>query len=201
MSRENLERWAPLVMLVAIVAVWQLACSVFAIPEFIFPSPLEIGRALGEFTAPIALAAWQTFWVTMVGFGLSIVVGVLLGFLVGSTRLAYAALFPLLVAFNAVPKAAVVPLVTALNARPGEIDLEGKARHPGQPAARPGHVEGTEAGDAHEPEGHAHPPAAQGPRALVRGRDDRAKGVSQSFNHGGHSTSWRLPLTAPVLVP
>ena len=111
MSREQLERWAPLMLLALIILLWQMACMVFDIPEFIFPSPLEITRALSEFTGPIALAAWQTFWVTMVGFGLSIVVGVLLGLLVGSTRLAYAALFPLLVAFNAVPKAAVVPIL------------------------------------------------------------------------------------------
>jgi NitT/TauT family transport system permease protein len=111
MSNKNIERAAPFVLLLALVGLWQLACSVFAIPEFIFPSPLLIAQALGEFTGPIALAAWQTFWVTMVGFGLSIVVGVLLGFLVGSTRFAYAAVFPLLVAFNAVPKAAIVPIL------------------------------------------------------------------------------------------
>ncbi len=111
MNSRNLERAAPFVLLVALVALWQLVCSVFAIPEFIFPSPLLIAQALGEFTGPIALAAWQTFWVTMVGFALSIVVGVLLGFLVGSTRFAYAAVFPLLVAFNAVPKAAIVPIL------------------------------------------------------------------------------------------
>ena len=66
---------------------------------------------MGEFSGPIAEAAWKTFWVTMVGFGISIVVGVLLGFLVGSSRLAYAAVYPLLVAFNAVPKAAIVPIL------------------------------------------------------------------------------------------
>ena len=108
---ERLERWSPLVLLVAIIAVWQLVCSLLAIPEFIFPSPFKIAQALAEFTGPIALAAWQTFWVTMVGFTLSIVVGVLLGFLVGSTRLAHAAVFPLLVGFNAVPKAAIVPIL------------------------------------------------------------------------------------------
>ncbi len=111
MSPTQTERWAPLVLLVVIIAVWQVTCMVFDVPEFIFPTPLAIAGALGDYTSPIALAAWQTFWVTMVGFGLSIVVGVLLGFLVGSTRLAYAALFPLLVAFNAVPKAAVVPIL------------------------------------------------------------------------------------------
>ena len=56
-------------------------------------------------------AAWKTFWVTMLGFSISIVVGVLLGFLIGSSRLAYTALYPLMVAFNAVPKAAVVPIL------------------------------------------------------------------------------------------
>ncbi len=111
MNSKSIERIAPFVLLAVLVALWQLVCTVFAIPEFIFPSPMLIAQALGEFTGPIALAAWQTFWVTMVGFGLSIVVGVLLGFLVGSTRFAYAAVFPLLVAFNAVPKAAIVPIL------------------------------------------------------------------------------------------
>ena len=111
MTTKTLERWAPLALLLAIVALWQLACDFFGVPEFIFPSPLKIAQALAEFTGAIAVAAWQTFWVTMVGFALSIVVGVLLGFLVGSTRIAYSAVFPLLVAFNAVPKAAIVPIL------------------------------------------------------------------------------------------
>ncbi len=111
MSSKQVERWSPLVLLVALVALWQLVCVGFAIPEFIFPAPSKIAEALGEFSGPIAEAAWKTFWVTMVGFALSIVVGVLLGFLVGSSRLAYAAVYPLLVAFNAVPKAAIVPIL------------------------------------------------------------------------------------------
>ena len=45
------------------------------------------------------------------GFGQVIVVGVLLEFLVGSSRLAYAALYPLMTAFNALPKAAFVPIL------------------------------------------------------------------------------------------
>ena len=111
MKPKTLERWAPVATAASILIVWQLACSLFHIADFIFPSPLKIAQALAEFTGPIAVAAWQTFWVTMVGFALSIVVGVLLGFLVGSTRIAHAAMFPLLVAFNAVPKAAIVPIL------------------------------------------------------------------------------------------
>src|SRR5215204_2615237 len=111
MNNKQLERWAPWVLLAAVVALWQAVCAGFSVPEFIFPAPLTIAQAMAEFAGPIAEAAWKTFWVTMVGFGLSIVVGVLLGFLVGSSRLAYAAVYPLLVAFNAVPKAAIVPIL------------------------------------------------------------------------------------------
>jgi NitT/TauT family transport system permease protein len=111
MNRQTTERWAPVVLAAVILLLWQLVCVVFSIPEFIFPTPLAIAQAMVEFASPIADAAWKTFWVTMVGFGISIVVGVMLGFLVGSSRLAYAATYPLLVAFNAVPKAAIVPIL------------------------------------------------------------------------------------------
>jgi NitT/TauT family transport system permease protein len=47
----------------------------------------------------------------MVGFGIAIVVGVLLGFIIGSSRLAYAAVYPLMTGFNALPKAAFVPIL------------------------------------------------------------------------------------------
>jgi len=107
----TMERWSPLVVLVAVLVLWQLVVMLFGVPEFIFPSPLQITREFIEFKGPLLEAAWKTFWVTMLGFGIAIVVGVMLGFLIGSSRLAYTALYPLMVAFNAVPKAAIVPIL------------------------------------------------------------------------------------------
>jgi NitT/TauT family transport system permease protein len=111
MKRKTLERWSPLMLLAAILLLWQLVCVVFAIPDFIFPSPWQIALQFVEFQGALLEAAWKTFWVTMIGFAISIVVGVLLGFLIGSSRMAYTAIYPLMVAFNAVPKAAVVPIL------------------------------------------------------------------------------------------
>ena len=111
MKRRELERWAPFIALAAILLLWQAVCTLFAIPDYIFPSPWQIAQALADYTGAIAQAAWKTFWVTMLGFAISIVVGVMLGFLVGSSRMAYAAIYPLPVAFNAVPKAAIVPIL------------------------------------------------------------------------------------------
>ena len=112
MSRQrHLERWSPLIVLMGLLIVWQAAVTLFEVPDFIFPGPWQIALQFVEFKGPLMEAAWKTFWVTMLGFGISIVVGVLLGFLIGSSRLAYTALYPLMVAFNAVPKAAVVPIL------------------------------------------------------------------------------------------
>ncbi|MEY2689853.1 MAG: hypothetical protein RL375_4052 [Pseudomonadota bacterium] len=111
MPAKRLEQASPWVLLVLTLIVWQLICSGFNVSEFIFPSPLGIGRALGEHAGLVAGHAWRTYWVTMAGFGISIVVGVLLGFLIGSSRLAYTAVYPLMTAFNALPKAAFVPIL------------------------------------------------------------------------------------------
>jgi NitT/TauT family transport system permease protein len=108
---KNFERFSPIVVLILILLLWQVIVTVFKIPEFIFPSPLQIAKEFVEFKEPLLKAAWQTFWVTMLGFGVAIVVGVLLGFIVGSSPMAYAALYPLMVGFNAVPKAAIVPIL------------------------------------------------------------------------------------------
>ena len=78
MSPKQLERYAPWGLLVLTIALWQIICSAFSVSEFIFPSPLRIWQQMVEFRDVIAAHAWRTFWVTMAGFGIAIVVGVLL---------------------------------------------------------------------------------------------------------------------------
>jgi NitT/TauT family transport system permease protein len=111
MSRKDKERYAPWLVLAVILLLWELVCRGFNVSEFIFPAPSRIASQLWEFRGTIAGHAWRTFWVTMVGFGISIVVGTLLGFLIGSSRTAYAAFYPLMTGFNALPKAAFVPIL------------------------------------------------------------------------------------------
>jgi NitT/TauT family transport system permease protein len=111
MTRQQRERYAPWLLLAAVLILWELICRGFGISEFIFPAPTRIAQQMVEFSGVIAGHAWRTYWVTMLGFGIAIVVGVLLGFLIGSSRLAYAAMYPLMTAFNALPKAAFVPIL------------------------------------------------------------------------------------------
>ncbi len=110
-DNKQIERWSPWILLLAVVLLWQVLCAALDVSPFIFPSPTLILKDFIEYHSVIATHAWRTFWVTMAGFGLAIVVGVLLGFLIGSSRLAYAAVYPLMTAFNALPKAAFVPVL------------------------------------------------------------------------------------------
>ena len=109
--RKLVERASPFVLMAVIALLWELVCRVFEVSEFVFPAPSAIWARLVEFHTVIAAHAWRTVWVTMVGFALAIVVGVLLGFIIGSSRLAYTAMYPLMTAFNALPKAAFVPIL------------------------------------------------------------------------------------------
>jgi NitT/TauT family transport system permease protein len=110
MNKKAYKVLAPWVLLLATVICWQVVCSGFGISEFIFPGPAAIVQSLIEFAGPIAMHAWSTYWVTMAGFAIAVVVGVALGFIIGSSPLLYAAAYPLMTAFNALPKAAFVPI-------------------------------------------------------------------------------------------
>ena len=48
---------------------------------------------------------------TVAGFGIAVVFGILLGIALGASRIVNAGSQPLLVGFNAIPKVAVVPIL------------------------------------------------------------------------------------------
>ena len=65
MSMARLVRQAgivgPLLLLVAILLVWEIACRVLSVSEFVLPTPSSIAVALVEFAGPIMTNAWRTF--------------------------------------------------------------------------------------------------------------------------------------------
>ena len=111
MKRSLWLRLAPYLFTLGFFAVWEIACRAFAISSFILPPPSAIWAALVQYQKPLYTNAFHTLWMTTAGFVLSIVFGLALGLLVGSSRLIYAGLNPLLVGFNSIPKVAVVPIL------------------------------------------------------------------------------------------
>lgn len=104
-------RLAPWLAAAALFATWELGCRLFAVPEFLLPAPSAALAALWSFAGAIWHNAFYTLWVTLLGFALAVVFGLAMGVATGASRLAYAALSPLLIGFNSIPKVAIVPIL------------------------------------------------------------------------------------------
>jgi NitT/TauT family transport system permease protein len=109
--RRALETAMPFIVIAGLLLAWQAVVEFFHVRPFILPAPTAVWAAFLEYREPILDNALFTYVNTLAGFAIGIGVGVLLGVVIGSSRLAYAGLYPLLIAINSVPKAAVVPIL------------------------------------------------------------------------------------------
>lgn len=108
--RRKLEAAMPWIVIGGLLLLWQAIVQIFSVRAFILPAPTAIWAAFLEYRQPIMDNALFTLANTLSGFAIGIAVGVLLGIVIGSSRLAYAGLYPLLIGINSVPKAAIVPI-------------------------------------------------------------------------------------------
>lgn len=97
----------------AIIGIWKLYTVVSGVSELIMPPPEQVWTALLELLGDemIYEATYVTFYETIVGFGIAVVVGVTLGIVLGKMRSLERVLSPFLVATQVVPKVAIVPLL------------------------------------------------------------------------------------------
>jgi NitT/TauT family transport system permease protein len=101
---------APLATLFGMVALWQLLVILFPIPAFILPGPLAVWKTAAAFGANWIPHAIATISVALTGFGIAIVVGVLLAIIIVHSRVLAQILTPALVVLQIVPKIAFAPL-------------------------------------------------------------------------------------------
>ena len=102
---------APWLFTVGFFVLWEIGCRVFKVSSYVLPPPSAIGKAMAEYWWPLAFHSFHTLWMTLAGFALAVVFGLLLGLALGASRMVNAGAYPLLVGFNAIPKVAVVPIL------------------------------------------------------------------------------------------
>lgn len=104
------QRLASATLIVSVFVFWEVFCLLFGISELILPRPSRILAAFIEYAPAIAPHAWQTLYTTGIGFFFGVLIGLSLGVLIGSSKLAYNTAYPLLVGISSIPKVAVVPI-------------------------------------------------------------------------------------------
>jgi len=97
-------------VLLAVVALWELAVWVLAPPPIILPPPSRIWVDFIEAPGYFLRNSWYTLSTTLAGFALSVVLGVGLAVAIVNSRMAERIIYTLLVALNSLPKVALAPL-------------------------------------------------------------------------------------------
>jgi NitT/TauT family transport system permease protein len=104
----------PVAAIVIFGLFWEFLVWANGWPNYVMASPSDLPPAYARYWELFLVMGWQTLWRTVVGLLLAVVFGVLLGMVMGFSRLMRDALYPLLVGFNAIPKATLVPIIALL---------------------------------------------------------------------------------------
>ena len=104
--------WSPpLVTLVALVVIWELAVYLLRVPEYILPTPRGIAAAMVKEWRYLALHTWITVQEVLLGFAMAVAVGIPVAMVIVYSPVAERAIYPLLVGSQSVPKIAIAPLL------------------------------------------------------------------------------------------
>ncbi|SDZ24800.1 NitT/TauT family transport system permease protein [Variovorax sp. YR266] len=96
--------------LVGFFVLWEVVCLAFGVSDLILPRPSQIAAVLIQKMPLLWPHTVQTLYTTLAGFVLGVGAGIVIGVMIGSSKLAYDVTYPLLVGFSSIPKVAVVPL-------------------------------------------------------------------------------------------
>src|SRR5258708_4082918 len=95
-----------------IVAVWQALFSARLVPDYLFPSPLQVGQRIWELNQDNYLwpSVKATFQRMGIGFAISATIGLAIGLLMGMSRVVNGCLKSLFLGLQTLPTAGWVPV-------------------------------------------------------------------------------------------
>ena len=104
----------PLVVIAALVAVWDLAIRVLQIPPYMIPTPASVGQALVKERARLADNALPTILESLGGFALGNVVAIAAAVAFVYNKTLERALYPVAVAVRTLPIVAIAPILVLM---------------------------------------------------------------------------------------
>lgn len=100
----------PIGMMVALLVIWEAAARLLSIPAYLVPAPSAILLSMDTNSAVLIKESIATTFEILLGFALSVAIGVPLALAIYLWRPFARAVYPVLVSSQAVPKVAVAPL-------------------------------------------------------------------------------------------
>ncbi len=101
----------PLLALLLLVLVWEIAADGFHVAPVLLPSPRAIAIVMVNTFPDLLANTLYSLRTLLAGFALSLLVALPLAMLIASSRLLASALYPLLVVVQSIPKVALAPIL------------------------------------------------------------------------------------------
>jgi NitT/TauT family transport system permease protein len=109
--RRRLLEWLPaIVVLVGVIALWEVLIRALDVQAFLLPRPSEIARTLWNTRHELWTAGWFTFQEALGGFVLGSGLAILVALVLARWRVLGTALLPFAIAANAIPIIAFAPI-------------------------------------------------------------------------------------------
>jgi NitT/TauT family transport system permease protein len=105
-----LELFWPLAILLGAILTWEFLVRTLGVRSIILPAPSEILATVIDRRELLAEHLWPSLYLTIVGFTLSVVGGVLVAVLITYSSILRRGLYPIIVVSQVVPKVSIAPL-------------------------------------------------------------------------------------------
>ena len=107
-----LNRFAPLLAFIVLLAAWEGGTRLFQVPTFLLPPPSAIISGASEIAAPLWLGhAWATIRVALMGYVVAVIVSIPLAVALSSSKLLSRTMYPIIVVVHSMPIVAVAPII------------------------------------------------------------------------------------------
>ena len=103
----------PVLSVVAFLVLWHNAIALFAVPSYLLPSPLDVGRTMwigyvgGRFWPHLGITLYQM----LVGYAIGCSLALAVGSLVAESRIFERLIYPYIIGLQSMPKVALAPLI------------------------------------------------------------------------------------------
>jgi putative hydroxymethylpyrimidine transport system permease protein len=102
---------APTLLLVLALLVWEVWVRIDHTPRWFLPPPSAIARTIARDRDLLSHNAWITLREVLIGFAVAVVAGVVVAVAIDASRIVERALYPIVIASQAVPIVALAPLL------------------------------------------------------------------------------------------
>jgi NitT/TauT family transport system permease protein len=100
----------PFLLSIGLLVIWEIAVDLFKIPAFLFPAPSDILAACRDNAALLLRESQVTTVEILLGYFLSIAIGIPLALAIFQWPVFAKSIYPLLISSQAMPKVAIAPL-------------------------------------------------------------------------------------------